>query len=176
MKNKKLEKIAIAATASFIVVSILLVFGGNIFSGSDDIRKTDSTVMPEATGTTNEIKKGNTVEQDFICTSDTISNLGIVFSRLAYSDDIDLTIELLSGKEVLASKTINIGKIEDQHRTFIDPSSKLSGMKNKKLTIRIYPSKEEDTGLVIMMDKNAKASFRFGNKTIKGTLCFSVNE
>lgn len=176
MKNKKIEKIIIALTAAFVIMSVFLVFGGNVFGGSEDIRKTDSSVMPEATGTTNEIKKKTVVEQDFICTSDTISNLGVVFSRLAYIDGINLTIELLDGKEVLASKTINIGKIEDQHRTFIDPASKLSGMKNKKLTIRIYPSTEEDTGLVIMMEKNAKASFRFGSKTIKGTLCFSVNE
>ena len=176
MKNKKLEKIVIAVTAVFIVISVLLVFGKNIFKGSDAIRKTDSTLMPEATETTNEIRKKVTVEQDFICTTDSISKLGIVFSRLAYADDVDLVIELLNGKEVLASKTINAGKIEDQHRTFIEPASKLTGMKNKKLTIRIYPTKEADTGLVIMMDKNAKASFRFASKTIKGTLCFAVIE
>ena len=176
MKNKKMEKIVIAVTAVFIVASILLVFGNNIFSGSSDVRKTDSTVMPEATETTNEIKKNITVEQDFICSTDTISNLGIVFSRLTYTDDVDMVIELLDGNNVLASKTINAGAIEDQHRTFLDPSSKLSGMKNKKLTIRIHPEKEADTGLVIMMNKNEKATFRFGNKTIKGTLCFAITE
>ena len=49
-------------------------------------------------------------------------------------------------------------------------------MANKKLTVRIYPIQKEDTGLVIMMDGNADASFLFGGKTIKGSLCFSVTE
>ncbi len=176
MKNRKIEKIIIAVTAVFVLAAILLMFGGNIFSGKENVRKTDSTLMPEATGTTNEIKKSIVVEQDFINTTDTVEKVGIVFSRLAYIEGPDLAIELLEGNNVLASNTIDIGKVEDQHRTYVEPSSRLSGMKNKKLTIRIYPLEKEDTGLVIMMNKDADATFRFGNKTIKGTLCFSVNE
>lgn len=176
MKNKKIEKIIIAVTAVFVLTAILVMFGGNIFSRKEGIRKSDSTVMPEASGTTNEIKKSVVVEQDFINTSDTIEKVGIVFSKLAYIEGSDLTIELLEGETVLAENTIDIGKIEDQHRTYVTPPARLSGMKNRKLTIRIYPAEEEDTGLVIMMNKDADATFRFGNKTIKGTLCFSVSE
>ena len=176
MKNRKIEKIIIAVTAVFVLAAILLMFGGNIFSGKNSIRKSDSTLMPEASGTTNEIKKTIVVEQDFINTSDTIEKVGIVFSKLAYIEGSDLMIELLEGETVLAGNAIDIGKIEDQHRTYVAPSARLSGMKNRKLTIRIYPAEEEDTGLVIMMNKDADATFRFGSKTIKGTLCFSITE
>ena len=176
MKNKKLEKVIIAITAVFIIVSLLLVFGGNIFKGGSSVRKTDSTVMPTATGTTNEIKKDVVIEQDYINTTDTISKVGIVFNRIAYKEGIDIAVELLNGDTILAGNTYNVASIEEQHRTYIEPTSKLTGMKNKKLTIRIYPVVKEDTGLVVMMDKDADTTFTFDNKTIKGTLCFSVTE
>ncbi len=176
MKNKKLEKIVIALTAVFVIAAILLMFGGNFFSNKGDIRKTDSTVMPTATETTNEIKKSVVIEQDFVNTTDTISKVGIVFSRLAYKEGIDLAIELLDGNTVLAGNTYNVAGIEEQHRTYVEPASKLTGMSGKKLTLRIYPADKEDTGLVVMMDGNADSTFCFGSKTIKGTLCFSVTE
>ena len=173
MKNKKLEKIVIALTAVFVIAAILLMFGGNFFSNKG---KTDSTVMPTATETTNEIKKNVVIEQDFVNTTDTISKVGIVFSRLAYKEGIDLAIELLDGNTVLAGSTYNVAGIEEQHRTYVEPASKLTGMSGKKLTLRIYPADKEDTGLVVLLDGNADSTFRFGSKTIKGTLCFSVTE
>ena len=176
MKKEKLTKIVIAVTAVFVVGTLLFMFGGNIFSKGESVRGGDMTVMPEATGTTNEIKRSVVVEQDFINSTDTISKVGIVFTRLSYRQDIDLTIELLDGNTVLASTTMDITKVEDQHRTYVEASSQLSGMKGKRLTIRIHPVTKEDTGLVIMMNKDADSSFTFDNKTIKGTLCFTVTE
>ena len=177
MKNKKLEKIIIVVTAVFIICAIMFMFGGSIFSGNGgEARNTDSTVMPEATGTTNEIKKNVVIEQTFVNTTNTISKVGIVFTRLVYKEGIDLAIELADGKNVLASTIVNAAKIEEQHRTYVEPASALTGMANKKLTIRIYPITKEDTGLVVMMNKDADSSFKFDNKTIKGTLCFSVTE
>ncbi|MCR4633425.1 MAG: hypothetical protein K5648_04805 [Erysipelotrichaceae bacterium] len=176
MKNKNMEKIIIAVTAVFVIVTLLIVFGGKMFPDHSGIKKGDSTVMTEATNTTNEIKKGIVVEQDFINSTDSISKVGIVFTRFAYREGIRVAMELLEGEKVLAATTLDTAKFEDQHRTYIEPAARLSGMKNKKLTIRIYPVDKEDTGLMIMMNKDADVSFRFGNKTIKGTLCFSVSE
>lgn len=176
MKNKKLQTAIIAVTAVFIVISLLLMFGKNLFKQRESIYNADSTVMAEATGTTNEIKKSVVVEQDFVNTTDSISKLGIVFTRLAYKEGITVTMELLEGNTVLASTSLDTAAFEDQHRTYIEPSRKLTGMKGKKLTIRIYPVDKEDTGLVIMMNKDVDSSFRFSGKTIKGTLCFSVTE
>ena len=94
MKNKKLEMIVLVVTAAFVVLTTLLFFGRNIFNGSSDARRSDSTIMPSANDTTSEIKKGIVIEQDFINTTDSISNVAIVFSRLSYKEGIDLAIEL----------------------------------------------------------------------------------
>ena len=63
--------------------------------------------MAEATGTTNEIKKSVVVEQDFVNTTDSISKLGIVFTRLAYKEGITVAMELLEGNTVLASTSLD---------------------------------------------------------------------
>lgn len=168
--------IVLVVTAAFVVLTTLLFFGRNIFNGSSDARRSDSTIMPSANDTTSEIKKGIVIEQDFINTTDSISNVAIVFSRLSYKEGIDLAIELWDGNDLLAASTYKIAQIEDQHRTYLEPSSVLSGLKNKELTLKIYPVQQEDTGLVVMMDKDMDTTFRFGNKTIKGTLCFAITE
>ena len=176
MKNKKLIGPLIILIAVFVIAATAFMFKDVLFKDSSGIRNDDSTVMPEATGTCNQIKSGIVIEQDFVCSTSSIKEVGIVFSRLAYVEGIPMKLELLENKNMLAETVIDSGAIEDQHRSYIRPDSALEGTKNKKLTIRITPMKEEDTGLVIMMNKNADASFRFGNKTVKGTLCFSISE
>ena len=177
MKSPKKEKIIIAVAIVFIVVAVLFVFGRNMSVKSDKIRRTDSTVMPEATGTSNEIRRTTIVSQDFVNTSDTISKVGIVFVRASYMQDVHLTLELLEGDKVLASNSINVTKIEEQHRTYVTPASKLTGMKGKTLTLKIYPTDKEDTGMKIMVASNiADSSYKFGNVTYDGSLCFSVTE
>ena len=91
--------------------------------------------------------------------------------------DVHLTLELLEGDKVLASNSINVAKIEEQHRTYVTPASKLTGMKGKTLTLKIYPTDKEDTGMKIMVASNiADSSYKFGNVTYDGSLCFSVTE
>ena len=178
MKNRRTQKIVIIVTAVFIVGALLFMFGGNLFngSGSGKARKTDSTVMPEATGTTNEIRKTTVVSQDFTNTTDTISAVGVVFVRSAYMENVYLNIDLLDGSKVLASTTVNVKNIEEQHRTYVTPASRLTGMKGKTLTLKIYPSEKEDTGIKIMMSDAVDSAFKFGNVTYEGSLCFSVTE
>lgn len=175
MENKKLQKIVIIVAAVFILVSLFFMFGKTLFSAKTT-RNSDSTVMPEATGTTNEIRASTVVQQDFVCSVDTVSKVGIVFVRGKYIQGVDLAMELYDGNTLLASTTVNVAKIEEQHRTYIEPSAKLSGMKNKTLTLKIYSADKEDTGMMIMMSDKVKSNFKFGNKTINGSLCFSVTE
>lgn len=177
MNNERVRKIVIAVTALFVVASLLFMFGGNLFKGGGNgIRKTDSTVMPEATDITSEIKADTVVEQDYVNTTNTISKVGVVFSRYIYLEGAHITMELLDGNTVLASRTINVADIQEQHRTFIEPASVLSGMKNKTLTIKIYSTEKEDTGMKLMMARTGNSSFKFGKINVKGTLCFSITE
>ena len=97
MKLPKKEKIIIAVAIVFVIVAVIFVFGRNMSVKSDKIRRTDSTVMPEATGTSNEIRRTTIVSQDFVNTSDTISKVGIVFVRASYMQDVHLTLELVAG-------------------------------------------------------------------------------
>ncbi len=175
MKNRKLQKIVLVSAVVFILISLFFMFGSNLFSGRT-ARIKDSTVMPEATGTTTEIRASTVVQQDFICTTDTISKVGIVFVRDKYIEAVHLVMELYEGDTLLASSTANVSKIEEQHRTYLEPSAKLTGMKNKALTLKIYSQEKEDTGMMIMISDKVSSNFKFGNKTIKGSLCFSVTE
>ena len=176
MKRVQIEKLIMFAATLFIVVSVLLVFGGNIFSGKQGMRRSDSTIMPEATGMTTEIKRTSIVQEDFRCTCNTISGIGIVFTRERTVSGAKLTIELSEGDTVLCSMTVNASSVQDQHRTFLNPSEVLTGMKGKTLTLKIYSANQTDTGLKVMMSENSSSTFLFGNKVIQGTLCFSIQE
>ena len=175
-KNKKTVWILIAAII-FVVFAVLFMFLGNISSmSSGKIRKTDSTKMPEANGTTELITDGIVLEQTYINTTDSISRIGIVLTRKTYYEGIDLTIELWKGNELLAAKSMDVMYVEDEHRTFLEMPGTISGLKNQELILKIYSKDEKNTGLVVMMQSNKKSTFKYGNQTINGTLCFSVEE
>lgn len=169
-KNKKTKLIIVLATL-FVVAGFVFMFGNGLKT-----RKSDSTIMPEATGTTEPLNDGVIITQNFVNTTDTISSLGIVFYRITYYEDVHLIIELLDGDNILASKRIDVSKVEDYHRTFVEPSKKLTGMKDKTLTIRIYCEEVADTGLVVMMSDKVNSNYQYNGKSEKGSLCFSVNE
>ncbi len=179
MKRFSREKLAIILISVFVIAAVLFMFGGNIFSGSGNNERQperDYTVMPVATGMTDEITKGVKVEQSFVSSLDSITEIGIVFGRLYYVEDVDLMIELLSGNEVLASNTYNVKDIEDQHRTFLTLPAPLKGAQNKEFRLRIYPVDKSDTGLTIMMNDSEGKVFNFDKRNVKGTLCFSITE
>ena len=175
MENKGKTKLFIIIAALFVVASFIFMFGRTAFTGSS-IRKTDSTVMPEATGTTEAINDGYVVKQTYVNTTETISNIGIVFYRVTLLENVDLVIELLDGDKTLVRKVIPASEVSSEHRTFIDPDSVLSGMKDKELTLKIYSKDDSDTGLTVMVNNKAKSTYSFNGKNEKGTLCFSVNE
>ncbi|MBR4469708.1 MAG: hypothetical protein IKS54_00135 [Erysipelotrichaceae bacterium] len=178
MKNKKLEKVVIILTALFVIASLLFMFGKNIFSGkaSPSARRGDVTIMPEASASTEEITHGDVVEQSFICSASTISQVGIVFNKIYTVDNVDLTIELLQGNRTVAKNTYDVSEIEGQHRTFVIPPEALIGTRNKSFTIKIYTVTDEDTGLGVLYSSEGNSSFLFGRERINGTLCFSVTE
>ena len=181
MKNGNKEKIIIAVVAVFVLLSVWFMFGRNIGGNSNtnsnnQIRKNDSTQMPTANNTTSEITKSITVKQNFVNTADTISKVGVVFIKNYSIDNVNIVIELREGNNVLAKSVIDTNAVEAQHRTYVEPSSALTGMKNKNLTLVIYSEKKIDTGLAIMIDDSADSTYSFGSKTCPGTLCFSVTE
>ena len=177
MKKENIKKIVVALCIALIVGSFIFMFGGNIGSGSGIKTVTNGDMtMPEANAITDEVKKNTIVEQKFKYSPDTISEVAIVFTRKYYLEDVKIKIELLDGNKVLASNSYKVAELEDQHRTYLKPDKKITGVAGKELTLRIIPESKIDTGMAIMMQENKKSSFKFGNKEIQGTLCFSISE
>ena len=176
MDKRKLEKMIIFAAAIFVVAGFLFMFGGNILNGLNSKKRNDVTVMPEATGTTDVIQKGTVVEQTFICNTSFIEKIGIVFTKDDPVSSAVIAIELLENKKVIASETYAVSSIQEQHRTFLEPEKTLTSVNGKEYTLRIYSANDTDTGVRILMSSDSDSTFRFGSKTVKGTLCFSVSE
>ena len=164
-----MEKVVIALTALFIIVSVWLMFGGNLF---DPARKSD--VMPEASGISEEIGRGTVVEQDFTCSVSSFSEIAIVFTKAYIAESGSLVVELRENDEVLASQSIPLSSIRDQHRTYLKLNRKLTDTLNKEYTIVIYPGGDYDTGVMIMTADKSGSSYRFGKQKINGSLCFAV--
>ena len=175
MENKKLEKVIIAVTAVFVIAGFLIMFGGNLLNGLNFGNKRDVTVMPEATGTTEEIRKDTVVEQSFTCNTSFISDIGIVFTK-DYASSAVIAIELLENGRVIASDTYIASSIQEQHRTYLEPEKTLTSTNGKKYTLKIYSANGTDTGVRVMVSSDNSSSYKFENKTYKGTLCFSVSE
>lgn len=176
MNNKKLERILIIASAAVLLFGVLYMFGSRIFK--DDVVVVDNgdMTMPEANAVTDEIKKDTVIEQVFRYTPDEISEVAIVFTRKYYLEGVSVAIELLDGEKVLARDTYKVEGLEDQHRTYLKPGNKITGVAGKDLTLRIYSDSKKDTGMAIMMQENKQNTFSFSGENIKGTLCFSVSE
>jgi len=174
MKISKKQRMIILASIVFVLLSLWFVFGRNL----DFTRKRtdDSTVMPEATGTTERISENIVVEQSFTNTSETIERVGIVFYRIQYLEGVNVVLELWQGNRVVASNVYPVYQIEGEHRTFIVPETVITDAKDKDFKIRIYAEDGSDMGLALMVDEKADSSYKFGSMTGKGTLCFAVVE
>lgn len=161
-----------------IVVAVTLVIGSCVFmfSISPVKIKTGNREMPEANGSTDEITQGIVIAQSFENITEDIKEIAVVFNRLYYLDEkCDINIELLNGEQVLASKTYDADSIEGSHRTYLYPNEPLSDLAGKELTLRIYSPTTWGTGLSVMVQNDSSNStYTFGNKLIKGTICFSI--
>lgn len=176
MNNKKTQKIILIVAALFVVIGFLVMFGNGLNFGGGSIKKTDTTIMPDATNVTDRIGENVMVEQTFQCTTDSIRKLGVVFTRIQYLEGPNMVIELLDGNNTIGSTVIRVELIEEQHRIFIEPNIPITGVKDKNLTLRIYGQEGKDTGLALMYAEVGGSTFKFNNKSIKGTICFYVEE
>ena len=168
--NKKFRNILIAVVAVLVVCSCIFMF---IISPIKP--RTGNRKMPEADNQTGEITSGVVVEQRFNNITENITEVAVVFSRAYTLDEAtNMYIELLDGNAVLAQTVVNADSVEGSHRTYVKPSSPISGMVGKELTLKIHTDSSAGTGLAVMYDSTDNSSFTFGSNTIKGTICFSV--
>ena len=178
MENSKRTKLIVVAAAIFVLVAVFFMFGGKLpsISLSSGIRKTDSTEMPAATGGSDTIDRKVTIEQSFVCTSDTITQIGIVFYKNEQIENVNVVVELLDGNKTLMQGIYPAENIESEHRTFLVANETLSGLKNKKLTLKFYSFDGQDTGLGLMVCESMNCSYKYNGSSRKGSICFAIEE
>ena len=174
MNMNRRDLITIAIPAIFVILGFWLTFGRNPIFEKKYARSSDSTIMPEANAITDNIGIQGVVEQSFVCSSDTLSSLAIVFSRNAYVDGAVMVIELSDGYQSLGSIVVDANTIESQHRTYVYPDHHISGLLNKRLILKIYSMNGIDSGLAIMYNDAIPSKFRFGSSYINGSICFAI--
>ncbi len=176
MEKGKREKLIVFAAAVFVLIAFGAMFGNVLFSGFRSIGSRDTSKMPEATGMSEILDSGAVLEQSFVNTTSSISQIGIVFTRAYDISGVDLTIELLQGDKTLARTTYEVSGIADQHRTFVIPNQKLKGTRGKEYVLKIYTVDGSDTGLRVLIDEKEDSSYRLGGNEYPGTICFSVTD
>ena len=178
MENSKKTKLIILTASLFALIAVFFMFGGKLpsFSLQSGIRKTDSTQMPEATGGTDEIGKNVTIEQTFLCTTDSISQIGIVFYKTEQIENVSIVIELLDNGKSLIQYIGSAEDIESEHRTFLIAEEPLTGLKNRNLTLKFYSLENQDTGVGLMVSEKTDGSYRINGNSRKGSICFAVEE
>ena len=174
--NDKVKKIVIAACILFVIIGCWFMFGSRGSGNGVPVVNNGDMTMPEANAVSNEIKKNDVIEQTFVYKPDTISEVAIVFTRKEYLEGASIVVELLDGNITLAKDSYKVEGIDDQHRTYLTPSKKITGVAGKELTLKIYPETKADTGMALMIQENKKTSFKFGKDVVKGTICFSISE
>ena len=170
----KKKKILLIFCIAFVLIGFLIMFHDRIPKNVIPEIVSEDRKMPDANAITQEITGNISVEQDFINTTDNITQLAVVFTRL-YDSDAVIVIELDDGNTVLMQKAVKCSDIKDQHRTFVETDEPVKDVVNKELTLKIYSQSAADTGLALMMQENDDSTFHFGNTEMKGTICFSIS-
>ena len=172
-RNKRvILEIVFLSVAVLLVVFFMFRDKINVSPGTSQV--SGNVEMMEANSVTDEITKDISVFQKFRNTNNSIGKIAVVFTRLYDLGNVKIAMELLDGNKTLIKKTISVDEIEDQHRTYLEAESPITGMAGKELTLRIYPVTDSDTGLALMYNNSTSSTFQFGTKKVNGTICFSV--
>lgn len=174
MDKNKLRILAIVFLSLAVLITVFFMFKDKININPGSSSKAGSVEMIEANAVTDEITKDIVVFQKFKNTNNSITKVAVVFNRLYDLDNVNIAIELQDGGKTILKKTISVEDIQDQHRTYLEADSPITGLAGKELTLRVYPVTNSDTGLALMYNNSTGLEFKFGTKTVKGTICFSV--
>ena len=173
MNKGKIKKIYLIVIAIYvaIVTSFYFIAGEQLWytEAGEKIK------MLDADSITAEINQDTRISQTFTSTIDKIDQVELVFTKGYQEGFGKVTIVLLDGNKVLTRTTRNIKDIPEQHRVYLKPEESIYEAKDKQFTIKIYSTANQNEGLSVMMNKNAKDSFiEVNGEKVNGTLCFAV--
>ena len=176
--NKKLKNILIIVTAVLVIGSCIFMFIISPISKTEKVDEIGNMEMVAANTITDELTRDIVVEQKFINKTENINEIAVVFTRNYYLQEKDantqVVIELCEGNAVLCSESIVANDIPDQHRVYVRPSSPITDKVGKELTLRIYVKEDCDSGVSIMVNDEVNSNYKFGNKKMSGSICFSI--
>lgn len=176
--NRKVRNILIAVTLLLVIGSCVFMLIISPISKTEKVDEIGNMEMITANTTTDELTRGVVVEQKFINRTDNIKEIAVVFTRIYYLEEADanteVAIELCNGASVLCSTNVLANDIPDQHRIYINSDSPISGMVGKELTLKIYVKQDCDSGVSIMANDDVNSTYKFGNKKMSGSICFSI--
>lgn len=176
MSKERIKKIFLIIISVYIALAVSFYFlAGEQLNYKESV---NNIVMPDADGISEEIIKGITVKQDFECEIDNIEEVALVFTTFYRTGSGRLTVSLNDGKTQLYKKVFDVKEIPEQHRIYLRPENPIKNVKGKTLTLSIFSNSEEGEGVAAMMSKQSpfdNAVFQYGDKELKGALCFSVN-
>ena len=171
MTKVKLRRIFVAVVALYTA----FVVGFYFLAGKQLKYRDSSNQMLDADSVSEEINNVTTVSQTFINGSDTLQSIELVFTKNYQEGSGLLTIQLLEGNAVLATKRINVEDVPEQHRLTLDIN--LKNMTGRQLTIMLSSTSEPGEGVRAMINKNQAPSgskIVTNNSSSDGTLCFSL--
>ncbi|MBQ6334386.1 MAG: ABC transporter permease [Erysipelotrichaceae bacterium] len=176
MKKNDLKRIF---TIAFIVYAVFAV--AFYYLSGDQLKyrvAEDKISILEADSVTPEIVRGLNVSQSFLNTVDNIEQVSLIFTKLYRDGKGLLTIDLLDGDDLLYRKILDVEKIPEQHRVYLEPENPIRGLKGKTLTISIYSNSKVNEGVSAMMNKSISpdgSKIMIGNEVMEGSLCFSLS-
>lgn len=176
--NKKTRNILIFLTTILVIGSCAFMFFISPISKTEKVKEIGDMEMIEANTTTDELTRDVVVEQKFINKTENIKEIAVVFTRIYYLEEVDanteVVIELCDGSKKLCYQNILANDIPDQHRVYMYPETPITNMIGKELTLKIYVKDDCDSGVSIMCNDNVNSTYKFGNKKMSGSICFSI--
>lgn len=175
MNKNKVRILEIVFLSLAILIAVGFMFKDKFNTNPGSTSNTGSSEMLEANAVSEEITKDVVVFQKFTNKNKSIKKVALVFNKLYSPNNVNIAIELIdNNNKTVIKKIVSVDSIKDQHRTYLEADTPITGLAGKELTIRVYPVSNSDTGLALMYNDSTGSEFKFGSKNVKGTICFSV--
>jgi len=176
--KKKIEKIF--SNKTFIIAFFLIVW---ILCAFLTLSMYSKTLGKESTGAgdysnVQELTNNITISE-IVPTINNVDCIGIKFATYARknSGNIKIVVEDVASKELLAEKTINVSRIEDNAFEIIELNKPLSSSNKKGISVSISSNSIEGQGIGVYYSsfKEIENSiFKINNKEIDSDLCIRL--
>ena len=165
----------------FIITELIfaVLVGAFYFLAGDQLVYKSTTHpidLQEADSVSDELISGTVISQDFVCEMDKIEQVSVVFTKFYRDARGTVSIELRDGDRLLFKQDVAMDDIPEQQRLFLRIVRPIKNQKGKTLRILISADSLEGSAAAVMMNQEQGDSrIHMNDRTVKGTLCFSVN-